>query len=94
MEDLLFTIEITPQIIYLTLILLVIGGSLKEVPFIQKWMIIWVLMTISIMVEFVFIGVSLKSLFEAIISASLSTTIYQLYKQTKKGIRAMKQQKP
>lgn len=93
MEDLLFRIEITPQIIYLTLILVVIGNALKEVPFIQKWMIIWILMTISIIVDFVFMGISFKSLFEAVISASLSTMVYQLYKQTKKGIRDIRYKK-
>jgi hypothetical protein len=86
MEDLLFTIRITPQIIYLSLILLVIGNALKDVPFIRKWMIIWILMAISILVEFVFIGITFQSLFEAIIASSLSTMIYQVYKQTKKGI--------
>jgi hypothetical protein len=93
MEDLLFTVEITPQIIYLSLILLVIGNGLKDIPFIKKWMIIWVLITISILVEFTFIGISFKSLFEAVMSASLSTMIYQVYKQTKRGIRELRERK-
>ena len=93
MEDLLFKIEITPQIIYLSLILLVIGNGLKDVPFIKKWMVIWILIVISIMVEFVFIGISFQSLFEAIISSSLSTMVYQAYKQTRKGIREIRMQK-
>jgi hypothetical protein len=89
MEDLLFTIDFTPQIIYLTLILIIIGNALKDIPFIQKWMIIWILMFISIFVEFIFINITFESLFEAVISTSLSTTIYQLYKQAKKGIRSL-----
>ena len=93
MEDLLFSIEITPQIIYLSLILLVIGNGLKDVPFIKKWMIIWILITISILVEFVFVGISFQSLFEAVISSSLSTMIYQAYKQTRKGIREARMRK-
>lgn len=93
MEDLLFSINITPQLVYLSLILLVIGNALKEVPFVRKWMIIWVLMTISILVEFVFMGVSFQTLFEAIIAASLSTMIYQVYKQSKKGIREIRGEK-
>lgn len=93
MEDLLFSIEITPQIIYLSLILLVIGNGLKDVPFIKKWMIIWILITISILVEFVFVGISFQSLFEAVISSSLSTMIYQAYKQTRKGIREVRMRK-
>lgn len=93
MEDLLFRIDITPQIIYLSLILLVIGNALKDVPFIQKWMIIWILITISLTVEFLFIGISFQSLFEAVISSSLSTMIYQAYKQTKKGIRDVRERR-
>lgn len=90
MEDLLFMIEITPQIIYLSFILIVIGQGLKDIPFIQNWMIIWILITIAILVQFVFIGISFQSLFEAIISVSLSTILYQVYKQTKKGIKEAK----
>lgn len=93
MEDLLFSVNITPQLVYLSLILLVIGNALKDVPFIQKWMIVWILMTISIIVEFVFIGVSFKTLFEAIIASSLSTMIYQVYKQSKKGINEIRAKK-
>lgn len=93
MEDLLFKITITSQIIYLSLILIVIGNGLKEIPFIRKWMIIWILMTISILVEFVFFGINFQSLFEAIISTSLSTMTYQAYKQTKKGIAEIRGQK-
>ena len=91
MEDLLFRIEITPQLIYLSLILLVIGNGLKDVPFIPKWAIIWILISISILVQFVFVGINFQSLFEAIMAASLSTMLYQLYKQTKKGVRSNKE---
>lgn len=93
MEDLLFKITVTSQTIYLSLILIVIGNGLKEIPFIKKWMIIWILMTISILVEFVFFGINFQSLFEAIISTSLSTMTYQAYKQTKKGIAEIRGQK-
>lgn len=93
MEDLLFRIEITPQIIYLSLILLVIGSALKDVPFIRSWMIIWILIIISIIVQFVFVGINFQSLFEAIISSSVATMVYQAYKQTKKGVREMRAKK-
>lgn len=85
MEDLLFKIEITPQIIYLSLILLVIGNGLKDIPFVPKWIIIWILMAISISVQFVFVGIAFQSLFEAVMASSLSTMIYQLYKQSKRS---------
>lgn len=93
MEDLLFKIEITPQIIYLSLILLVIGNGLKDIPFIRKWMIIWILIIISLIVEFTFMGISFQSLFEAVIASSLSNMTYQFYKQTKTGIRDFRMRK-
>jgi hypothetical protein len=90
MEDLLFSIDITQHILYLSLILLIIGNALKELPFVRKWMIIWILIFISLCVEFTFVKFSFKSLCEALISVSLSNMIYQVYKQTRKGLRDLK----
>lgn len=90
MEDLLFKVDITSQIIYLSLILLVIGNGLKDIPFIKKWMIIWILLIISITVQFVFVDISFHSLFEAVVAAALSTTFYQLYKQGKRGVNEIR----
>jgi hypothetical protein len=87
MEGSLFGIEITPQIIYLSLILTVIGRALKDVPFIGKWSIIWILMAISLIVNLVFSGINFKAFFEAFIATAIATTIYQIYHQTRKGIK-------
>ena len=90
MEDFLFNIDVTPQMVYLAAILLVIGKGLKETPFIKNWSIVWILMAISIIVNFVFSGITLFVLFEAVIATSLATVIYQAYKQTNEGIRNSK----
>ena len=87
MEELLIDINVTTQMIYLALILVVIGKGLKELYFIAKWSIIWILMAISIIINFVFFGASFETLFEAVIAVSLSTVIYQTYKQTNEGLR-------
>ena len=85
MNDLLLNIEITPQMVYLSLILLVIGKGLKNVPFIENWSIIWILIAISMIVNFVFYGISFETLVESFIAVSLTTTLYQTYKQTGRG---------
>lgn len=90
MEDFLLGIDITPHMIYLALILMVIGRGLKESTFIAKWSIIWILMVISLIINFTFKGFSFENLFEAVLAVSLSTVIYQTYKQTNKGFRSLR----
>ncbi len=87
MEDFLLNVDITPNMIYLSLILFVIGKALKDVPFIENWTIIWILMFISIFVNFSFAGIKFDSLFEALISTSLAVTFHQTCKQTNKGYK-------
>lgn len=87
MEDFLFNIDVTPHVIYLAFILLVIGRALKELPFISHWSIIWILLGISIIINFVLVDFSFYSLLEAFISTSLAVTLHQSYKQTNEGIR-------
>lgn len=93
MEEFLLEIDITPHMIYLALILMVIGKGLKELNFIAKWSVIWILMTISLIINFIFFGVAFKTFFEAILAVSLSTVIYQTYKQTNKGFRSLRNNK-
>lgn len=93
MEEFLLEIDITPHMIYLALILMVIGKGLKELNFIAKWSVIWILMTISLIINFIFFGVTFKIFFEAILAVSLSTVIYQTYKQTNKGFRSLRNNK-
>ena len=85
MEELLLDISVTSQMLYLAFILLIIGKGLKAAPFIQNWSILWILLAISLIVTFVFNGISFKTFFEAFVATALSTTIYQTYKQTGKG---------
>lgn len=90
MEEFLLGIDITPHMIYLALILMIIGKGLKELKFIAKWSIIWILIAISLIINFIFGGVNFKNFFEAILAVSLSTVIYQTYKQTNKGYRNLR----
>jgi hypothetical protein len=88
MEDLLLNVNVTPHMVYLALILLVIGKGLKDTPIIENYLIIWILMAISIIVNFVFFGVKFETLLEAMVATSIATAIYQTYKQTNEGVRA------
>lgn len=87
MEEFFLNVNITPQTIYLAIILIVIGEGLKALPFIKKWMVIWVLIVISILINFIFYGIKFDTLFEAFIATSIATFGYDAYIQTKKGIR-------
>ncbi|MDD2490113.1 MAG: phage holin family protein [Bacilli bacterium] len=90
MEDLLFNVDVTPHMIYLSLILLVLGRALKELSFIGNWAILWILLVISIVINFVFVDFPFASLFEAIISTSLAVTLHQTYKQTNEGVKMIR----
>lgn len=87
MEDFFLSVNITPQTIYLAIILIVMGEGLKSLPFIKKWMIIWILMIISVLINFIFYGIKFDTLFEALIATSIATFGYDAYIQTKKGIK-------
>jgi ATP/ADP translocase len=87
MEEFFLSVNVTPQTLYLAIMLVVIGQGLKTLPFIKKWMIIWTLTIISILINFIFYGISFSTLFEAIIATSISVFGYDAYIETKKGIR-------
>jgi hypothetical protein len=88
MEEFFLGVNVTPQTIYLAIMLIVIGQGVKGLPFIKKWMVIWVLTIISVFINFIFYGISFSTLFEAIIAAAISVFGYDAYMETKKGIKA------
>ena len=50
------------QTIYLSIILLVMGEGLKNLEFIRKNMVIWLLLIISVIVNFIFYVIKIKTL--------------------------------
>ena len=84
----MFNIILSDKTFYLAIVLLIIGEGLKGLEFIKKNMIIWILMIISICINFIFRGIGVNALFEAIISVSLSTFLYDIIKNIKKILRA------
>ena len=84
----MFNIILSDKTFYLAIVLLIIGEGLKGLEFIKKNMIIWILMIISICINFIFRGIGVNALFEAIILVSLSTFLYDIIKNIKKILRA------
>lgn len=80
----LFTFNVTMQIFYLSIILIIIGEALKTFEFINNKFIILYLLIISLLLNFIFHGMTLQTLFESIISVSLSVLLYNLKKVLKK----------
>ena len=68
------------QIFYLTVILLVIKEGLKNLEFVNNKFVIVYLIVISLLVNFIFYGISLKTIFESIISVSFTVLIEEIYK--------------
>ena len=83
----LFNMEVTMQIFYLTIILLIIKYGLKNLEFIEHKYILLYLIIISFLVNFIFYGISLPTIFESIVSVSFVVFIEEIYKIfTKKSI--------
>ncbi|MBQ6282737.1 MAG: hypothetical protein IJK66_04330 [Bacilli bacterium] len=68
----------TMQLIYLSIIMLIIGEALKKFDFINKKLIILYLFVISLLLNFIFHGISVQTLFESIIAVSLSVLYYDV----------------
>ena len=68
------------QIFYLTIILLVIKEGLKNLEFIDSEFILLYLIVISLLINFIFYGISLSTIFESIISVSFVVLLEEIYK--------------
>lgn len=71
--------NVTMQIFYLTIILLVIKEGLKNLEFVNNKFIILYLIVISLLINFIFYGISLSTIFESIISVSFVVFIQEIY---------------
>lgn len=80
----------TIQTFYLSVILLIIGEALKTFEFFNKKYIILYLFIISILLNFIFHGITLQTLFESLISLSLSIMYYDIIKLVRKNWQKQK----
>ena len=77
------TFMITMQLFYLSVIMLIIGQALKSFEFINRKYIVLYLFVISILLNFIFHGISIQTLVESIISVALSVLYYDVIKLIK-----------
>ena len=87
MEKIKELYQIMPHILCIWLILNILGNTIKMTLKIPTKYIIWILLFISITINFVFYGISFGSFFVAIISFSFSVSSYDLVKSSRKLIR-------
>ena len=80
----LFSFNVTMELFYLTIMLLVISYGIKNLEFIDNRFILLYLLIISVLVNFIFICISICTLLESIVSVSLAVLIREIYKMIKK----------
>ena len=71
--------NVTMQIFYLTIILLIIKEGLKNLEFINNKFILLYLIIISFLINFIFYGISFETIFESIISVSFVVLLCEIY---------------
>lgn len=80
----LFNFNVTIEIFYLAVILIIIGEGLKTFEFINNKLLLLYLIIISLGLNFIFYGISYQTLFESLVSITLATFIYDIIKTIKK----------
>ena len=80
----LFSFNVTMELFYLTIMLLVISYGIKNLEFIDNRFILFYLLIISALINFIFNGISFCTFFESIVSVSLVLLIREIYKMIKK----------
>ena len=80
----LFSFNVTMELFYLTIMLLVISYGIKNLEFIDNRFILLYLLIISVLVNYIFNGISICTLFESIVSVSFAVLIQEIYKIIKK----------
>ena len=67
------------------------GEGLKNLEFIRKNMVIWLLLIISVIVNFIFYGININTFLESIIATSLATFLYDCIKNIRNSIKNRKE---
>ena len=79
--------DILPYVIAISLILNIFGNTIKMTFKISTKYIVWILLLLSILINFIFFEISFESLFIAVISFSFSVSSYDLFKSSRKMVR-------
>lgn len=87
MEKLKVIYNLIPYIIEISIILNILGNTIKMTFKIDSKYIIWILIFVSMIIYFTFFGISYESFLTSIITFSFSVSSYDLFKQTKRIYR-------
>lgn len=87
MEKLKVIYNLIPYIIEISIILNILGNTIKMTFKIDSKYIIWILVFVSMIIYFTFFGISFESFLTSIITFSFSVSSYDLFKQTKRIYR-------
>lgn len=87
MEKLKVIYNLIPYIIEISIILNILGNTIKMTFKIDSKYIIWILIFVSMIIYFTFFGISFESFLTSIITFSFSVSSYDLLKQTKRIYR-------
>ena len=72
--------DLLPNIISVWIILNIIGNMIKITFKVPSKYIIWILLVISLVINFIFFGISFESFFVAFVTFSFSVSSYDLIK--------------
>jgi len=75
-------VVVHPQLVIVVPALMILGYALKKTPFIQNWMIIWIIIFAGVLASIVTIGFSINGIANGIIAAGAAITSHQMIKQT------------
>jgi len=75
-------VVVHPQLVIVVPALMILGYALKKTPFIQNWMIIWIIIFAGVLASIITIGFSINGIANGIIAAGAAITSHQMIKQT------------
>lgn len=84
LEEIKHLYNLFPHIICVWFILNILGNTIKMTFKVPSKYIIWILLVVSIVINFVFFGISFESFFIAFITFSFSVSSYDLVKYFKR----------
>jgi hypothetical protein len=80
LEEIKDIYNLLPHIVCVWIVLNILGNTIKMTFHIASKYIVWILLLVSLVINFVFFGVSFESFFIAFVTFSFSVSSYDLIK--------------
>lgn len=84
MEQIKSVYNLMPHIIAVWIVLNILGNTIKMTFKVDSKYVVWILLPVSIVINFVFFGISFESFFIGLLSFSFSVSSYDLVKCSKR----------